>query len=82
MVGGEPVAVEAEGDPVRQVDRGDRLQSGGVEDDQIATVGGGVIDEPHQHSFVLGGLRRDGDEDELADALVRTESPGSGQAAA
>jgi len=64
------------------MDGSDCLQGGGVEDDQVATVGVNVIDESHQCPFVLGGLRCGGNEDELADVLVPAESPSSSQAAA
>lgn len=37
--------MEAEGDAMRQVDRDDRPQGGGVEDAQVATARRGVIDE-------------------------------------
>lgn len=62
-------------DAVGQVDRGDRLKAGGVEDDQVAAVGAGLVDKPHQHPLVLGGLRSTGDEDELADVLVGAQPP-------
>ena len=40
---------------VRQVDLGDCLEAGGVEDDQVAAVDAGVVDKPHEHPVVLGG---------------------------
>jgi hypothetical protein len=74
--------VEAERDAVGEVDRNDGLQGGRVQDDQVATAGGSVVDESHQHPVVFDGVRCGRDEDELADAFVRAEPPSGGQAAA
>lgn len=63
---------------VGQADRGARLEAGGVEDDQVAAVGAGVVDEPHEYPVVLGRPRSVRDEDELADALVGAQPPSGG----
>lgn len=73
--------MESVGNTVGQVDRGDGLEARGVEDGQVAAVGGGVVDESHEHSVVLGGVRCVGDEDEFTDALVGAQPASDGLAA-
>jgi hypothetical protein len=52
---GDPVAVEAGGDPAGQLDRGHRVGAEvvGVEDHEVARVGGVVVDVAHEPALVL-----------------------------
>ena len=65
-----PTAVETIGYPVGQMGRGDRLEASGVQNDQVAAVGAGVVHESHQYPVVLRGLRSMGHEAEPGDAFT------------
>ena len=52
-----PVAMEPGGHPVRHLDAGDVLQRLRIEDRQLASIGGVVIDVAHEHSLVLRRIR-------------------------
>ena len=67
---------------VRQFDGGHILEGLGIEDGQLAAVGGLVVDVAHQDTVVFGRVGSAGLEDKLAQHLPCTERAGGGPGAA
>src|SRR5213078_5001547 len=78
-----PVAVEAVGHAVREVDDGHGLAAyvARVQDVEVARVARVVVGEDQYPAVVLGLARAARDEERLADAVLGAEAAGFGRAA-
>jgi hypothetical protein len=64
---GRPVAVKSDGDSLREVHRGHRLQALSVQNHQLALIASTVVPVTHQNAVVLGAGVGVGHERHLAD---------------
>ena len=65
--------MEAGGHPAGEVHGGDVLEGLGVQQHQVAAIGGPVVDVAHEHAVVLAVGVRVGNETELARLAAGTQ---------